>query len=427
MNRWIFLPFAITGILLSSVNVFGQELEYRLSVVDEGTLNVLNKTTPLNYQNGTLPQPYRGNTGTSNLFLSGSGISALLNVSTTTDNLRTPDYTYSLRELAFDYSVSNAIDVTLGKKILKWGTGYAFNPTGVVEPQRSPSDPSDRLGQNEGSKLASINIFVGRSSLTLVYVNDATVQNEKWHWGTQDFAVRAYMFLSGLDLSLIAHEREGDRLELGTNWSYVIGEGLELHGEFLGKQGSSMLYHQSVTMDQTPQIYTSSPYVRTYEHADQIFCKLLLGGQFTFENGLNIALEYFHNEEGLSTTQWKRWMKFVKFQSDIQRGTIPITPELVGPSRYNLLWALQTLSPRGAMQDSLFGRQFMGEERWSAELIEFLNVQDLSSVLIPTLSLKFSDNVSAYGRFSWFRGNNESEFGALFYKGSFNVGVQFQL
>ena len=404
-----------------------QDVQYRLSVLDEGTLNAINNETPLNYQNKILPQANRANIGTTNVFLGSGGLSALFNATMNDNNLQTPVYTYSMRECAFDYSLSDELDLTIGKKILKWGTGYAFNPTGVVEPQRSPSDPSDRLGQNEGSKLVALNLFSGRSSITLVYVNDATIESWKWRFGVQEFAVRAYAFFNGLDLSLVGHYKESDRLEAGMNWSYVVGNSLELHGEFLGKKGSSALYHEIVATDNDQQVFSSNPYLPLYEHSSQIFYKLLLGGQFTFENGINIAIEYYRNTEGLTTVEWKRWMNFVKFQNNVQQGKIPLSSDLIGPSRYNLLWALQTLSPRGAMQDYSFCREYWSDEHWGLEFIQFVNVQDFSAVLIPTVSFRLSENLSAYTRLTLFSGKSDSEFGALFYTKTLNVGVQVQL
>jgi len=427
MSRAYLVLLIVAGTIAAPSKLRSQDLEYRLSVVDEGTINSINENTPINYDNSILPQPYRENIGTSNLFLSVGGFSTLVNLSTSTDNLHSPGYTCSLRECAYDYSLSDAMDITVGKKILKWGTGYAFNPTGVVEPQRTPSDPSDRLGQNEGSDLASLDYFAGKSSLTFVYVNDSGVKSGRWYWGAQEFALRAYTFLSGLDLSLVGHYREGDRLELGTNWSYVIGDNLELHGEFLGKQGSSILYHQIITTDDDQQIFTSYPYTAMYDHSSEIFYKLLLGGQYTFGNGINIVVEFYRNTEGLSTTQWKRWMEFVKFQSDIQRGITPVAPDLIEPSRYNLLWSLQTLSPRGTMRDYVFGREYIAIANWGIELIQFMNADDLSAVIIPTLSFKISDNLSTYGRLSVFTGKCDSEFGALFYKTTFSLGGEVQL
>ena len=407
--------------------VLGQDMDYRASLVDEGTWNNVRLETPLNYQNKILPQATRGNLGTASLFLGYGGLTSSLNVDATTDNLHSSDVTCSLRELSLDLSLTDKFDVTIGKKILKWGPGYAFNPTGVVEPQRSPSDPSDRLGQNEGRKIISATAFLDKNSLTLVYINDAQVQSSKLVWNKQEFALRAYAFIDGFDLSLVGHYKEGDRLEAGMNCAKVIGDNLELHGEFLAKKGSSFEYHQIITTDNVEQIFSSSPYIALYNQSERIFYKMLLGGQYTFENGINITLEYYHDAEGLNKIEWKRWMKFVKFQNNIQQGLIAMPPAAVEASRYNLLWALGTLSPRGAMSDYIFAREFYLTGGWSFECLQFLNAVDFSLVVVPSLSYGISEHVALYGRWTSFIGDTDSEFGALFNSSSFNLGIRFQL
>jgi hypothetical protein len=422
------IPLALFIVVLTaSSRLAAQNLEYRLSVADEGTATKLNLATPLNEENRILPQATRGNIGTANLYFGYGVVSTSLNLTTVSDNLRKPEYGYSLRELSLDIPLTDEFDITVGKKILKWGTGYAFNPTGVVEPQRSPSDPTDRLGQNDGRNLIALTAFLGKNSFTAVYVNDAWIENWNLHKGPQEFALRAYTFVSGLDLSFVAHFKEGDRLDVGTNWSYVIGSDLELHGEVLAKRGTSNLYHQIITTDDMQQVFSADPYLTLYEHSNRIFYKLVAGGQYTFESGPNVVLEYYHNAEGLKRTEWQRWMKFVKFQNDIQKGTASVPASLVESSRYNLLWALRTLSPRGAMSDYMFGREYYAIGNWGFEFLQFLNVQDLSAVLIPSATYRASENVSLYGRFSSFTGTDESEFGALFDSYSFNLGIRFQL
>jgi hypothetical protein len=272
-----------------------------------------------------------------------------------------------------------------------------------------------------------LNAFFGKSSLTFVYLNDAQFQSGIFHWGEHDYALRAYTLLNGLDLSGILHYRQGDRLEAGTNWSYVIGQNLELHGEFLAKEGSSTAYHEILSSDDPEQIFASNPYTEPFDHSTEIFYKLLGGGQYTFENGLNIALEYYRNEEGLSKSEWNQWMKFVKFQNGIQQGLIPEPPEIIGPSRYNLLWALETLSPYGTMRDYLFGREYYSVDSWSIELIQLMNADDASVVLVPTISYRVSEFLSLYTRFTSFLGKGDSEYGALFTKNATNLGIQFQL
>ena len=417
----------IVALVFCARQITAQNLEYRFSLVDEGTLNKVRMETPLNEQNRILPQPTESNLGTSNLFLGYGGLTTSLNFNMPTNNLKIPDYTFAMHELSLDLSLTDDFDITIGKKILKWGTGYAFNPTGVVEPQRSPSDPSDRLGQNDGRKLVSANAFFGRSSITFVYINDVRYESSKLYWSKQELAMRAYTFIDGLDLSLIGHYKEGDRLETGLNWSKVFGSNFEFHGEVLAKKGSSSLYHQSITSDDNEQVFSSSPYLALYDQSARIFYKILLGGQYTFDNGINVVLEYYHDVEGLNKIEWKRWMKFIKFQNSIQQGFIIASPAMIAASRHNILWALQTLSPRGTMSDYIFAREFYSTGSWSFEWLQFLNALDFSTVIIPSVSFGISENVSLYGRLTSFIGGSESEFGALFNSYSYNLGLRYQL
>lgn len=405
-----------------------QSLDYRGSVVDEGTRSDPNMATPLNEDNRTVPQPRWANFGTVSLALNAEPFSTTLGLSATASDLAAPEYTASIHELAADVSITDDLNLLAGKKILKWGTGYAFNPTGVVEPQRNPSDPADRLNQNDGRTLVSLTAFLGKSSLTFVYLNDAQFRDRSFAWGTGEYAFRAYAFLGGLDLSLIGHYRDGDRLEAGANGSYVIGENLELHGEILAHRGSSVLYHPSILTDTPQQSYMSYPCVPLYDRSRRIFARILVGGQYTFENGVNIVLEVYHNGEGLSRKEWKRWMNFVTFHNDVQQGRVQAPAELAALSRANLLWSLTTLSPRGTMQDYLFARGFWSGEQWSAEAIVFMNMDDGGSlVLIPTAARKVSKTLSLYARITSYLGGSGTEFGSLFTRSSFSMGLQVQL
>jgi hypothetical protein len=424
MNRRICI---LAALVFSVTHIRAQNLEYRFSLVDEGTLNKIRMETPLNYENRILPQPGAGNLAATNLFLGYGGFTTSLNFDAATNNLKSPEFNFALRELSLDFSLSDEFDITLGKKILKWGPGYAFNPTGVVEPQRSPSDPSDRLGQNDGRKLMSANAFFGSSSISLVYMNDVRYESSKLSWSKQEIALRAYTLINGFDLSLIGHYKEDDRLEIGFNWSKVVGSNLEFHSEVLAKKGSSVHYHQIITSDNEQQIFSSNPSITLYNQSDRIFSKILFGGQYTFENGINLVLEYYHDAEGLNRIEWQRWMKFIKFQNSIQQGLITVSPKLREISRNNILWAMQTLSPRGTMSDYFFAREFYSIGNWSLECIQFLNAVDYSAVLISSLTLGMSENISLYSRWTSYIGDSDSEFGALFNSSSFNLGIRVSL
>jgi len=418
---------AILGFAFLHSHAESQPLQYRVSLVDEGTYYRLNGGSPFNPGNTVVPQATWGNIGTTGLYLGSGVFSTLLGFTAASNNITPPHYDFAVRELALDISLGEALDLVVGKKILKWGTGYAFNPTGVVEPQRSPADPSDRLNQNDGRNLVSLTAFFGKTSLTAVYLNDARYANSSLEWGKNELAVRAYSFLGGLDISLVGHYREGDRLELGANSSYVIGENLELHAEILGRKGSPALFHPIITSDNAGQIFDSYPYVPLYADSRQIFLKTLVGGQYTLDNGVNVALEYYHNAEGLNVQEWKRWMNFVKFQDAVQSGAIPVSPDLIVPSRMNLLWSLLTLSTRGTMRDYLFARGAYSDDTWGCEVIFFMNANDQSIVAIPTLTWKAGVSLSFYLRYAAYSGRDGSEFGSLFTTCSITLGLGVQL
>jgi hypothetical protein len=414
-------------VLFTLPAIQAQPLQTGCSFVGEGTYNKINITTPLNYDNRILPQPTFSQIVSASLSLGYSVFSGSLGFTAVMNDVSKPKYDYRIRELSADISITDEINLLIGKKILKWGTGYAFNPTGVVEPQRYPSDPSDRLNQNDGRMLLSLTVYHEKSSLTFVYLNDVKVLNSTLHWDADEYAIQVNTFLSGFDISLIGHYRQGDRIECGANFSYVIGDQLELHGECLAKMGSSYQYHRIITTDNEKQIFVSDPYMPLYDHSRQIFYKALFGGQYTFNNGVNLALEYYHNAEGLSPQEWNRWMNFVKFQDAIQEGTIIVPPELAEPSRLNLLWSLKTLSPRGTMRDYLFARGFYSAESWSFEAICFMNANDMSTVMIPSFTRRVSENCSLYVRYTAYLGRSGSEFVSLFATTVLNLGIGVQL
>jgi hypothetical protein len=120
-------------------------------------------------------------------------------------------------------------------------------------------------------------------------------------------------------------------------------------------------------------------------------------------------------------------MNFVKFQDAIQEGTIIVPPELAEPSRLNLLWSLKTLSPRGTMRDYLFARGFYSAESWSFEAICFMNANDMSTVMIPSVTRRVSENCSLYVRYTAYLGRSGSEFVSLFATTVLNLGIGVQL
>src|SRR5258708_33714228 len=59
------------------------------------------------------------------------------------------------------------LDITIGRVIEKWGTGYAWNPTAFVSPKKNPADPSDRRSANAGVDMIRTDLFSPGTNFSL--------------------------------------------------------------------------------------------------------------------------------------------------------------------------------------------------------------------------------------------------------------------
>ena len=77
------------------------------------------------------------------------------------------DAAVRVRQAYARVSATSWLDVEAGKRLVRWGTGYAFTPTGPLDPPRRATDPQDRLGLNEGMALVQATMFRGDVALTV--------------------------------------------------------------------------------------------------------------------------------------------------------------------------------------------------------------------------------------------------------------------
>jgi hypothetical protein len=147
------------------------------------------------------------------------------------------------------------LDITIGRVIEKWGTGYAWNPTAFVSPKKNPTDPSDHLSANRGLNMVRADVFVRGTNVSLYALDHGAV------------AARVYRLIGGTDLSL-HFRRDGDGTQQGLSAARVFGDALELHGEIARR------------------------------HA-------LAGGQYTFKSNVNLVVELYHGGDGLDARAWR--------------------------------------------------------------------------------------------------------------------------
>lgn len=147
------------------------------------------------------------------------------------------------------------MDITIGRVIETWGTGYAWNPTAFVSPKKNPADPSDRRSVNRGVDMVRADLFLRGTNVSLYALEHGAV------------AARAYRLIAGTDVSL-HFRRDGSGAQQGISAARVFGDALELHGEVARRH-------------------------------------VLAGGQYTFRNSVNVVVELYHGGDGLDANAFR--------------------------------------------------------------------------------------------------------------------------
>jgi len=138
------------------------------------------------------------------------------------------------------------LDFTVGRKLVRWGTGYAFTAAGVLDPPRIATNPTDRLNVNEGRDMVKADWVRGPHAMTLAWSTvalapDGTKQNDTT-------AFRYNVLVHGFDTALIAgHDRGSDTFG-GLTFTRVVGQAWELHGESMWRDGEALLIGGKYTM-----------------------------------------------------------------------------------------------------------------------------------------------------------------------------------
>jgi hypothetical protein len=130
-------------------------------------------------------------------------------------------------------------DFTLGRRIVRWGTGYAFTATGVLDPPRIPTNPTDRLNLNEGRDMIKADYVRGPHALSVAWSSAALAPVSANLHDTAAF--RYNVLVHGFDTSLIAGGDRGGDAFGGLTFTRVLGEAWEIHGEAAWREHEAIL------------------------------------------------------------------------------------------------------------------------------------------------------------------------------------------
>jgi hypothetical protein len=242
-------------LLAATLRIFG-------SAGAEAQLTPANTGSPLNPGN-VAAIPYRTNTGDAMVRLEGASEDKQwrARVKIRAEASDPGNDRGEVGEALVQFAATEWLDITAGRVIEKWGTGYGWTPTAFVGPARNPTDPNDRRSSYSGRDMVRADLFVKETSVSLYALEGGTI------------AGRVYRLVRGTDVSLVFRDND-----LGISLSRVFGNALELHAEI----------------------------------ARSAQTQIVAGGQYTFGNGMNLVFEVYHGTDGLTGRQWDTFRESVQ-------------------------------------------------------------------------------------------------------------------
>jgi hypothetical protein len=195
---------------------------------------------------------------------------------------------------------SSSLTIDLGKKTLKWGKGYAWNPVAFVDRPKDPDDPELSL---EGFIVASadyIKSFQGplkTISFTPVlipvykHVNNTFGEIDKLN-----FAGKLYFLFYDTDIDLIVLTGGSKTTRYGVDFSRNMTTSLEIHGEL-----AFVNDYKKNFIDSDGNSFEKEYDAKSY----------LIGLRYLTEKDTTYIFEYYRDGTGFTSGEMRDYFTFI--------------------------------------------------------------------------------------------------------------------
>ncbi len=194
-----------------------------------------------------------------------------------------------------------SVTLDAGKKVLKWGKGYAWNPAAFFSRPKDIEDPDATLEGYyvvAGDLIKSMDGTLKTIALTPVILPVSRHINDEWGteretiWGGK---VYFFAFDTDLDIMLLAGEEVEDRF--GIDFSKNISVNFEIHGE-----AAIVLDYVKYITDQQGNLTEKKYDAKSY----------LLGIRYLTGYDTTYIFEYYRNGQGYTSDEMKDYFTLIE-------------------------------------------------------------------------------------------------------------------
>jgi hypothetical protein len=313
----------------------------------------------------------------------------------------------ALNELYLSVSPKSWLNLLAGKKRIVWGSGFAFNPTDLVNPPKDPTDPNF---QRTGAWLARIEAPFEKFTLTALAAPSVLYQQNGLPYqllrypdylpagettkGDGDYhyllAGRLYALVANADLNLLYffsnkyNDAFVNKSRFGLSFSRYFLTDYELHVEALFQEGSARSFpnHACLVNPGGPGCTDPVNMAFTPSKLDNgaFQPRVIVGMRTIFKDESSLSIEYYYQSDGYSDLEFE----------DLVRGLV----------KANQLGLMTTLTPssNGALPSKFtfdplrrhylianFSKPKIKDD-WTVGITLIAGLRDLSGLISPTVS-----------------------------------------
>ena len=297
-------------------------------------------------------------------------------------------------ELYYSARPNDRLSLEAGKRVLKWGKGYAWNPVGFLE---RPKDPNDPDLSREGFVLAAadyVRSFDGPlKTLAFTPVILPVTDDFNADFSPDDdvnLAAKLYLLYRDTDIDFYVLGKGSRSARIGADFSRNLTPSFEIHGELAYIDDQRI-----VTINNSNQL----------EVSEQNVVRALLGLRYLTQNDITWIVEYYHNGAGFSEGELERFFTLAK------------ADQLNSPVLFNIAKQAREAgygTPNPG-RDYLYLRATRKEPfdivYLTAGFTSIVNLRDESYSLTPELIYTGIENTETRLKFAWIQGSDNSQFG----------------
>ena len=301
---------------------------------------------------------------------------------------------FSIYESFLNIDVSKNIDLQIGKKSVKWGKGYIWNPVSFVGRQKDINDVDAGL---EGFWLMKLDYVKSLSGIIQNFAVTPVIipVTESINKDFQDeesfnFILNSYFLVEDTDIDFYLFMKEDELKKYGFDLARNILPSWEIHAEYVFiKEVSTDWLNSDFAIESTAD--------DTHDY--------LFGTRLLFETNTTLIIEYLHNDAGLNAEQMKSFFDAVESAISNNSDLLPAIKQ----------YQSESLSSQFLMKDYLYAKVSQPEPfdilYFTPSVYILYNLNDNSEMIGGELSYSRFENLNLKLKYNLLFGELNSEFG----------------